>query len=391
MRTFLYAAVGATLAGCVALPASPPMEAVLADDRFDEPVVPVSEHSIFSVSDEMRAFISGTFADDVGRIGGKAALIHALNDELRLIYDAGDTRTASEAFATRSGNCLSLVILAASLAREMGMTVFFQSVSGYEAWTREGNLAFRSGHVNLRLDQLERLGWGESPSRYSSTIDFTPPPAGARWRSRPIGENVVVAMYLNNRAAELLAAGDESSAYWWARTAIHRAPEFTPAYNTLGVIHTRHGNEVEAENSFRFVLLREPEDPGALGNLIRSLNRSGRVAEADELRQRLVQIEPFPPYFFLDQGLAALRRGAAAEALELLEKEQQRMPHEHEVQFALAIASVQLGKLEEARRYLGRAAEFSGTRDRRQIYEAKLRHLRQARNRQAGSGAGGMN
>lgn len=391
MRFLLYAVISAGIAGCAAMPLAPRMEELLADESFAPPAVPVPEKSIFTVSDAMRAFLSGEFADDMRRRGGKAALLHALNDELRLEYDAGDTRTASEAFAARSGNCLSLVILAAALAREMGLTVVFQAVSGYEDWTREGDLAFRSGHVNLRLDRLEPQGWGQSPNMTSSTIDFIPPPAGVRWRSTRIGDDVVVAMYLNNRAAELLAAGDVTSAYWWARAAIKRAPEFTTAFNTLGLIHARHGNAISAENNFRFVLRREPGNPGAMGNLMRNLNRQGRGDEADELRRRLARIEPYPPYYFLDLGLGALERGEVTEALELLKKEQKRMPHEHEVQFALAIASLRLGNIRDAHFYLGRASEYSGTASRRQLYESKLHRLREFSHPRAGSGASEMN
>ncbi len=54
-----------------------------------------------------------------------------------------------EAFQARTGNCLSLVIMTAAFAKEVGLPVRFQSVYVPETWSRSGNLYFSSGHVNL--------------------------------------------------------------------------------------------------------------------------------------------------------------------------------------------------------------------------------------------------
>jgi transglutaminase-like putative cysteine protease len=48
-------------------------------------------------------------------------------DQIRLEYDAAVTRNAAQAFEARTGNCLSLVIMTAALARELGLTVRYQS------------------------------------------------------------------------------------------------------------------------------------------------------------------------------------------------------------------------------------------------------------------------
>src|SRR3546814_1509184 len=83
-----------------------------------------------------------------------------------------------------------------------------------------------------------------------------------------------MAMYLNNRAAEVLVAGDGRAAYWWARAAIHAAPEYAAAYNTLGVIYLRHGDAQLAEGMFRFELARTPQDPTLLSTPVVALDRS---------------------------------------------------------------------------------------------------------------------
>ena len=59
------------------------------------------------------------------------------------------------------------------------------------------------------------------------TIDFVPPTGMSAMRTRDIEESTVVAMYMNNRAAEALAKGRLDDAYAWARMAIVQDPEFT--------------------------------------------------------------------------------------------------------------------------------------------------------------------
>ena len=71
--------------------------------------------------------------------------------ELRLEYDARSTRTAAEAFDARMGNCLSLVIMTAAFAQEMGLIVRYQDGLGVPAIERDGEFTFVVGHVNLAL------------------------------------------------------------------------------------------------------------------------------------------------------------------------------------------------------------------------------------------------
>jgi transglutaminase-like putative cysteine protease len=94
-------------------------------------------------------------------------------DQIRLEYDAAVTRNAAQAFEARTGNCLSLVIMTAALARELGLTVRFQSAFVDETWSRSGELYFRSGHVNITLGRrFMDAGSGRAPTEF--TVDFLP-------------------------------------------------------------------------------------------------------------------------------------------------------------------------------------------------------------------------
>ena len=93
---------------------------------------------------------------------------------LRLDYDASSTRSASQAFASRAGNCLSLVIMTASFARQLGLPVSFQAVQTDDIYSRSGGLYMASGHVNLVLGPPAARSGYSQVSRESLTIDFIP-------------------------------------------------------------------------------------------------------------------------------------------------------------------------------------------------------------------------
>ena len=107
--------------------------------------------------------------------GSQRGLISALyqRDQLKLQYDVSMTRNASQAFDARAGNCLSLVIMTAAFAKELGLQVRYQSAYLEETWGRSGDLLVRSGHVNVTLDR--RMGDRNTiGTRNAMTIDFLP-------------------------------------------------------------------------------------------------------------------------------------------------------------------------------------------------------------------------
>ena len=375
MRNIILFLIAVTLTGCASVPVTGNVEPLFADALFPAPAEPVSSEAVFALSDEMRDYIAKDISGRIHRSGPRLGLLDALRYDIRIEYDSAMTRNAAQAFEARSGNCLSLVIMTAALAKQLGVPVQYQSVYGQDSWTRSGGITFHSGHVNLVLDSHPPDGWLRIGSD-ALIVDFLPSAEVARLSARPITEEMVVAMYMNNRAAEIMAEGDIDRAYWWARAAIKASPLFHNSYNTLGVIYRRHGNLPEAEHVLRRALEQEPENPEALSNLAQVLSDQGRIPEADDLRKRLAELAPYPPFYFLDQGMAALERGDNKTAAEMFNKELSRMPYDDEVHFAMAVADVRLGEMRQARRHLTIAMENSTTRVHHNIYAAKLEYLK---------------
>lgn len=368
------------LAACASVPA--PVPANLFDDSlFEAPSHPVAPGDVFALSDSMRRFLDEDLARESRRKGPRTALIDALYapGQLKLDYDAQRTRTAAEAFEARSGNCLSLVIMSAAMARHLGLPVQFHSVYSDAGWGRSGDLLVSNGHVNLTL----RNHFGDGRVRFdvaeAMLIDFDPPAPGQRQYSRVIDETTVLAMYMNNRAAELLAAGEVDEAYWHVRASIETQPTFMQAHNTLAVVYLRRGALARAERVMQQMLDVEPANTAALSNLANLYERTGRAQEAASLQSRLARLEPYPPYHFFQRGLEAMERRDYALARTMFEKEIERAAYHHEFHFGLALASFGLGDLKEAQRQLGLAMKAS-TRDAdRQLYAGKLEKLRALR------------
>jgi tetratricopeptide (TPR) repeat protein len=368
----------ALLTACATAPPAPPPAEVFADASFRAPSEVIDAAAIFALSEPMRLYLRHHVVPKARGKNPRQVLFDALysKGQLKLEYDAAQTRNAAQTFAARAGNCLSLVLMTAALAGEMGLPVQYQSVLADEAWSRSGDLYFVSGHVNLVLG----TGRAESSAAYDSganlTIDFLPPQQTRGYRTVAIDEATVVAMYMNNRAAEALAQERVDDAYWWAAAAVRHQPGFGVAYNTLGVALRRHGDLERARRAFALALARAPGDTRVMDNLAQALAALGRTDEAQALRRQLAQLLPHPPFGYFDEGRAAMRRGDFQGAATLFLKELERDPDYHEFHFWLAQAYAGLGQAGRAERELDLALDASTTRRDQQLYAGKLERLR---------------
>lgn len=375
--------VCAVLSAC----ASQPTAEIRPDYLFNDAAFQIRttqvDIDVFALSDTMRRFLHSEIAPQLRREGRLAGLIDALQNraQLKLEFDSAVTRTAAEAFDVRAGNCISLVIMTAALARELGLLVDYQRVYSDEPWSRDGNILFRSGHVNLVLRQRPGETNRLNDQGQQITVDFLPPEDVRGYRTRPIEERTVIAMFMNNRAAESLARGQLDDAYWWAREAISHDSGLLNAYNTLGVVYHRHGNLREAERVFRVLLEREPDNPTVIANLAALLTTAGRPEAAQALLQKLRRIEPYPPLYFFDRAQLALKRRDFRAAIDLFKQELARDPSYHATHFGLAVAYFKLGDFASAREHLTAAMENSTTRGDHELYAAKLERLRSSQAR----------
>ncbi len=390
LRTALHALLLAVsaLAGCAQVAVVPPAAPTpLFHDDWFAPVAAVpTAKDLFRMSPEMLAYA----ARELGRArkgidsapDPRRELIDALysTQRMQLQYDSSTTRTAAEAFAARAGNCLSLVVMTAAFAKHIDLPVAYQAVDTPDFYSRSAGLTLASGHVNLVLAPSPPRSPGAkfiTKGMEALTVDFLPQDEIRGQRTMALTENTVVAMYLNNLAVELLAAGRLDAAYAHARAALLQDPGFAAAANTLGVVFGHVDKPAAAEAAFAHVLAAEPDNLAALSNQSRLMLRQGRPAEAEVLSQRLARLQPMAPFQQFNEGREAMSRHDFARARDLFMNELLLQPYQDEVHFWAAQAYWQLGDRNRAARHLARAAEFSSTRIGHDRYAAKLAHLRE--------------
>ena len=383
MRACTVLLLSLLVAACATAPVTPLRTDLFNDRLFQSPSERIDKSDIFALSEEMTRYLHREIAGQIRDSGLHQGFFDALyiKGQLQLEYDSVTTRNAAQAFAERSGNCLSLVIMTAAFARALDIPIWYQSMAAEETWSRSGDVQFFIGHVNLRLGRKQSdIGVGH-PKIDGMTIDFFPVEVTRGKPVKVIPEETIVAMYMNNRAAEAFARGKLDDAYWWARAAIGADPQFMSSYNTLGVVYRRHGNPDEATKVLAYANEREPENTRVMFNLITVLNETGRVAEAGTLGRKLETLEPNPPFSYFNLGLKAMKDGNFGLARDLFAKEVSRAPTYHEFHYWLAAAYVGLGEVEKARTQLAIALEYSSTRKEHDLYSAKLARINAARDR----------
>ena len=363
------------VAGCVPLPTlTRAPDGILHDELFAAPSQPIDAKQVFALSDAMKKYVRDELAAQYK--GPRQALIDAVSQgQLRLEYDTVTTRDAAEAFDAKAGNCLSLVIMTAAFAKAMDIEVHYNSAIFGDQWSRDSNVYFLSGHVNVTLGRRPIDPRVLYDNTDLMTIDFLPGSDIRGLRSVEVSEATIVAMYMNNRAAEALVRGKLDDAYWFAREGIRQSPAFSAVYNTLGVIYLRHGDPQLAEPVFREVLRSEPGNTRALANLALTLGRLGREAEAAAVDRQLAREEGDAPFHYLHAGLAAMEAGDFRQARRLFRKEVRRAPEYHESHFWLGLAELRLGNIEEARSEFSLALEASTTPRDHDLYASKLARL----------------
>ena len=261
MRILAIVLLTQMVASCATAPVEVRPDFLFKDQLFSAPSERIDANDVFAVNDKMRHYLNTEIAGQLRAKGTQQGLVDALynKNQLKVDYDSAITRNAAQTFDERAGNCLSLVIMTAALAKELGMPVGFQRVLVDETWARRGGLYFSIGHVNLTVSKPPLKLRSKYDDNALFTIDFLPLGETRGQRSLSINKETVIAMYMNNRAGEAIARGQLDDAYWWAREAIRQSPSFLSSYNTLGVLYRRHGNLAEAEVALNYAFQRGPE------------------------------------------------------------------------------------------------------------------------------------
>jgi tetratricopeptide (TPR) repeat protein len=230
----------------------------------------------WKLPDELRGWAHAQVPRGTPREKRLDVLLRAMTDPRRLDlqYEAGQTATAAEAFASRRANCMGFSSLFVGLAREVGMPVFFLLVEDVERFERDGDLLVVSGHITAGFEDEGGL----------RILDFTPGIQPNYRNVERLPDLRALALFHSNRGAELLRAGQREEALEWLGKATAIDPDLTDGWINLGVVRRRSGDAAGAEAAYRRALAADPRSAAAYQNLSSLLRSQGRGREADELQ-----------------------------------------------------------------------------------------------------------
>lgn len=296
-----------------------------------------------------------------------------------LLYDNTATKTASETIASGKANCLSLSILAYSMAKELGMSATFQDIQIPEYWTSAFRQTWLNGHINLRLKQhrVSKEFSGSVVLGSDFVVDFDPYSLKHQFPEKSVAPATVVAMFYNNKAAVAFANEQYANAYEYYKAAAQVDPAFSVTWSNLGVLFRVNGMHELAEISYKHSLALEPDVTNTLANLAVLYRQTGNIVEAETLERRVLAKRNRNPYYFLMLGNEAYRNVDYAEAIKYYKNAVSLDAKNHEAYFGLARSYYALDDTISAVRYMKKAKRNAPSDDEQQLYEHKLSVLNQ--------------
>ena len=196
-------------------------------------------------------------------------------------YQARPTLTATEAVERRSGNCLSLVSLFVSIARQAGVDAFYVQVEDFEIFYRYRGTIVRSRHVVGGVQVAGRL----------LTVDFLPYRPKRYRQLRRIGDRRAAALYYNAVANEAMLNDDHELAGRRFREALEVEPDFAETWNNYAILQRRSGDLEEAIRSLERARRLDPELLPAMENLAGFYRLARRTKEAARMEARVRELK----------------------------------------------------------------------------------------------------
>lgn len=268
---------------------------------------------------------------------------------LGMEYSADATLTVEQAYRTRKANCLTFTLLTVALARESGLQAYGQELDDIVAWRVDDNIIYGFNHVNA----------GIAMGRSRFTVDVARDLVMARNPPEPISDQRLLALYYNNRAAELLAHTSPAAAVPYMAMALQLAPRYAGAWANAGVLYLRQGDPQTAERDYLKALALDPANASALVNLVTLYRNNGDEVRRAIYARRIEKVQAKDPYFQFLQAEDDEKQGDYASAVQHYRRAIRLYDGDSRFYLGLAHAYQQLGEERHAQRAMDRAAALS--------------------------------
>ena len=354
------------------------VDEVLRDDLFpDASSIPIeSVEDIFALNPAIIEKLKPIIAKTPNLALRRDALIDELFDQsvLNLRYENSANTTASETSEQKQANCLSMSILAYSMAQYIGLEPVFQEVHIPEAWVRRDGFSMLNGHVNLKLKmQAEKKNVDLMiVNGKEIVIDFDPEISRYHFPTNKIDKSRIVAMFYNNKGADALVQNNILAAYAYFRAAMRADSTFVPTYGNIGIAYRMSGHYDAARDSYEAGLVYAPNHTNLLENLAVYYSHIGQPQKAEALYEKVVLRRINNPYYHFILGEEAMSKGRYDEALDFYRRANSLNNKNHAFHFGLAKAWAMLGDYDRSERELLRARRYADNVEDEQKYTSKL-------------------
>ncbi len=323
--------------------------------------------SPLAITPEMREFLVKNIDRTLPPLERLKALDEVVfrNNALNFKY-AEQSRTASETFNNRNGNCLSFTLLFIAMARELGLDARFREVEIAPTFSMTGKYSTLHQHINAAVLFAEGM----------YVMDVFPGVNRIAIGGRLVSDQRGLAHFYNNMAVEELGKGNLAGAESLLKTALESDPTAPSVWVNTGVVKLQAGRFQEAEKCYRTAMQADPHDLAAIGNLVIVLRHEGKNKEADKYARKAKALWDKNPYRFFAIGMKAYDEGKYAESLENYKRALKLKNKEHNFYFAMARAYVRLSRHEEARKNLELAVKYAPGSSDRARYSQKLELLK---------------
>ena len=279
-------------------------------------------------------------------------------------YDPERTLTASEAFRSRSGNCIGFANMMVALARRAGLKAHYQEVIRNPEWSSNGDTVLLVKHVNVVVES----------SKYTYVMDASQLKISPMAQRRVVSDQYAEALYLNNLGAEALLNDDLSLAYAYQKKAIEKAPTVTDSWVNMSVVFGRNEQLDDAVTVLNNSLQIDRSDYSAMSNLYEVYTQQGNLEAAQSLKPRVDRYRRNNPYYLLHLSNEALEQNQYEQSIDLLERAIKKKEDDHLLFYALAKTQYLSGEESEAEDSLMRARELAPT-DKLAYYNRPLDEL----------------
>lgn len=341
-----------------------------------------TKEEVFALNDDAKKFVDNVLKREDDPFDAMEQLSEAIfaRSELGLLYEGHANYTAAETFQQRAANCLSLSIMAFSMAEYAGFSVRFQKIDIPEFWTRREGYSFINGHVNLSIKPNPHSKYASDVTRLVVHSDYVLDfdrrrSSGSNLRKQFIDKDTVMAMFYNNKAVDALVKNDYVKTYAYLSAALNQDPQFSPAIVNLGVFYRLNGNYQLAEKSYQTALRINNEDYTAWENLALLYKASGNDEIYETIIARIKKVRTDNPNYQLILGEEAFDNGEFERAISYYKKALKLERSQHQAYFGLAKSYYELGDKSLSEKYFKRAAKTSNSYQDRERYTTKLDFL----------------